>query len=867
MSRVSGVEPKFTHLLPTREGGVSRSVMLALSKESKLQSSSILSSECRFERPKVAGKFLYIGREKFWVRGVTYGAFRPDARGNEYHDLKIIQRDFAQMAANGLNAVRIPHTMPPRSLLDVAQEHGLRVMVGLSAEQYVGFLIDKKKAPDIEHCVRTSARACAGHPALLCYALGNEIPAPVVRWLGRRPVERYLERLYWIVKDADPEGLVTYVNYPTTEYLQLHFLDLVCCNIYLESQECYASYLGRLQNLAGDRPLLMSEIGLDSLRHGEETQAHVLDWQIRTSFAAGCAGVFVFAWTDEWHRAGADVDDWAFGLTDCERRPKPALANVRRAFAAVPFPLDLCWPRISVIVCTYNGSRTIRDCLDALLRVEYSNFEVIVVDDGSTDAAPEIACKYPVRLISTENRGLSSARNAGLEAATGEIVAYLDDDAYPDPHWLTYLAASFIHTTHAAVGGPNIPPAGDGPIADCVTNAPGGPVHVLLSDQEAEHIPGCNMAFRKAALRAIGGFDPQFRIAGDDVDVCWRLQKQGWTVGFNAAAVVWHHRRNSVRAYWKQQLNYGKAEALLERKWPEKYNAAGHLTWLGRVYGNGHTCPLGKLGRIYYGVWGSAPFQSLYQPAVGTLRSFLLVPEWYLVVVTLGALSALGLFWRPLAYVVPLFVLAAVASLVQAALSAGQACFASMPHSRVARLQLECLTAFLHLLQPLARLCGRLSCGLTPWRQGAPWLSLPRLRTSAVWSERWQDPFVRLQCLETAMRKGGGVVVHGGEYDRWDLEVQGGLLGAARMLMAVEDHGAGTQFVRFRSWPRFSRVAVLLTLLFALLSADAVEDRAWSAAAVVGAITLLLTLRTLNESAGAQAVILRAIKSAEEKEG
>jgi O-antigen biosynthesis protein len=492
---------------------------------------------------------------------------------------------------------------------------------------------------------------------------------------------------------------------------------------------------------------------------------------------------------------------------------------------------------------------------------------VIVIDDGSTDATAEIVGKYPVRLISTENRGLSSARNAGLEAATGEIVAYLDDDAYPDPHWLTYLAATFIHTTHAAVGGPNIPPPGDGPIADCVTNAPGGPVHVLLSDQEAEHIPGCNMAFRKAALRAIGGFDPQFRIAGDDVDVCWRLQKQGSTVGFNPAAVVWHHRRNSVRAYWKQQLNYGKAESLLERKWPEKYNAAGHLTWLGRVYGNGHTCPLGKLGRIYHGVWGSAPFQSLYQPAVGTFRSFLLVPEWYLVVVILGALSALGLFWRPLSYAVPLLVLAAVASLVQAALSAAQACLTSAPHSRVARLQLQCLTAFLHLLQPLARLYGRLRYGLTPWRQGAPWLSLPRRRTSAVWSERWQDPLARLQCLETAMRKGGGVVVHGGEYDRWDLEVQGGLLGAARMLMAVEDHGAGTQFVRFRSWPRFSRVAVVLSLLFALLSAEAVEDGAWSAAAIVGAITLLLMLRTLNESAGAEAVILRAIKSAEEKEG
>ena len=65
--------------------------------------------ECRFQRPKVAGKFLYVGQEKFWVRGVTYGAFRPDARGNEYHDLKIIRRDFAQMAANGRRRAHSTH--------------------------------------------------------------------------------------------------------------------------------------------------------------------------------------------------------------------------------------------------------------------------------------------------------------------------------------------------------------------------------------------------------------------------------------------------------------------------------------------------------------------------------------------------------------------------------------------------------------------------------------------------------------------------------------------------------------------------------------------------------------------------------------
>src|SRR6266571_4534280 len=96
-------------------------------------------------RPAVHGKFLASGDRKIYVRGVTYGAFRPDAQGHEYHDLDVIERDFAQMAANGFNAVRIPHTMPPRALLDVAYRHGLWVMVGLSAEQLIGFIIDKRR--------------------------------------------------------------------------------------------------------------------------------------------------------------------------------------------------------------------------------------------------------------------------------------------------------------------------------------------------------------------------------------------------------------------------------------------------------------------------------------------------------------------------------------------------------------------------------------------------------------------------------------------------------------------------------------------------------------------------------------------------
>src|SRR5206468_12923739 len=152
-------------------------------------------------------------------------------------------------------------------------------------------------------------------------ALGNEIATGIARWYGRRRVEQYLRDLYGGVKAEDPDGLVTYVNYPSTEYLELPFLDLLCYNVYLEQQAALEAYLARLQNIAGDRPVMLSEIGLDALRNGAAAQAVSLGWQIRTAFAGGCAGAFVFAWTDEWHRAGEQVEDWAFGITDRARRP------------------------------------------------------------------------------------------------------------------------------------------------------------------------------------------------------------------------------------------------------------------------------------------------------------------------------------------------------------------------------------------------------------------------------------------------------------------------------------------------------------------------------------------------------------------
>ena len=770
------------------------------------------------------------------------------------------------MRAHGINAVRT-YSVPPRWLLDLAEEEGLFVLVGVAWEQHVTFLSEPDRMRSIADRVRSGVGECAGHPAVLAYAIGNEIPASIVRWHGRRRIEKFLEELYRVATEEDPDTLVTYVNYPSTEYLQLPFLDLVCFNVFLEAEEEFEAYLARLQTLAGNRPLVITELGLDGLRNGDEAQADSLAWQLPTAFAAGCAGAFVFAWTDEWNRGGADIDDWRFGLTRADRSPKPALAAVEEAFASAPLRLELDWPRISVVVCTHNGAATIAECLEGCTALDYPNFEVLVINDGSTDRTAEIAADFDVRVISTQNSGLAAARNVGLRHASGEIVAYLDDDASPDPDWLRYLAAGFMTTPHAAIGGPNVPPD-DGFLADCIAKAPGGPIHVLVSDREAEHIPGCNMAFRREALDELGGFDARFRIAGDDVDICWQLQNAGWTIGFAPAAMVWHRRRGSIRAYARQQREYGKAEALLERKWPERYNRGGHVRWSGNVYRGQAQRALGRRRwRIYYGTWGSGLFQSVYERAPSTLASLPLMPEWHLLIAALAAMTLYGFAAQPLLFAVPAlgvpfsFVLLAVAVLALAwrATWAARAALPASRRPRAERMKATLVITYLHLLQPPIRLYGRLRHGLTPWRtRGARMLALPVPRKLEVWSENWASPTERLVRLEGELRLRQASILSGGSFDSWDLEVRGGVLGAARMRMAVEEHGRGRQLLRFRVWPRLPAGAIAVVVLAALFAALAASRGSLAGVAIFGALAIVFLVRLLRECAAAVALLLRA---------
>jgi GT2 family glycosyltransferase len=656
----------------------------------------------------------------------------------------------------------------------------------------------------------------------------------------------------------DPEGLVTYINYPSTEYLELPFLDLCAFNVYLETPQQLTAYLARLQNLAGDRPLVLAEVGLDSRRNGVFEQAASLRWQLASAFAAGCAGTFVFSWTDEWHRGGYDIDDWDFGLTDRQRTPKPALGVVEAAYSDLPFA-ERDWPRVSVVVCSHNGARTIRETCHALTRVDYPNMEVIVVDDGSVDATAKIASEYRFTVICTDNQGLSAARNTGAAAATGEYVAYLDDDAFPDPHWLKYLVHSFESGGHAAVGGPNIPPPGERLVATSVARSPGGPIHVLLDDNCAEHVPGCNLAVRRAMLDTVGGFDPQFRTAGDDVDYCWRILDANETIGYSPGAMVWHHRRDTVRGYLRQQRGYGHAEALLERKWPEKYNVVGHPTWKGSIYGPGDPRELSRRRwRVYYGRWGTGLFQRIYQPAPGVVASLPLVPEWWLILVALAALCGLAVMWTPLLFAIPVLLVAFGATVAEAARATQRGWAGERPPRGCL-----VLTVGLHLVQPFVRLVGRIGQGLRPWwRQHAVGLAAPVPRHRVTWSEGWRSSSDRLRDVENALLARSTPPIRAGDFDRWDLEVRAGLLGGVRLLHTVEEHGAGRQLVRFRLRPRLSGLAIVLPLILGVPAALAAASGARGAAVVLGAATLTGLLVALREASVAMALALGTVQDA-----
>jgi len=230
---------------------------------------------------------------------------------------------------------------------------------------------------------------------------------------------------------------------------------------------------------------------------------------------------------------------------------------------------------VSVVVPVLQAAEEIDVLLDALERLDYprDRFEILVVDNGSRDGTPSrVARRTGVRLLH-ENRIRSSyaARNRGVQAASGEWVAFTDADCAPEREWLRRLLAPPVPDDAGAVAGEVLALEASTPVQR-LTERYGIMKHAVTMPHKA--LPGfstANVAVRRALLRSLGGFREDVRFFGD-MELAWRMQIAcGATLVFRPDAVIRHRHRRTWGALWRQGLQHGQGVAFMKSVYPDRY--------------------------------------------------------------------------------------------------------------------------------------------------------------------------------------------------------------------------------------------------------------------------------------------------------
>jgi glycosyltransferase involved in cell wall biosynthesis len=219
-------------------------------------------------------------------------------------------------------------------------------------------------------------------------------------------------------------------------------------------------------------------------------------------------------------------------------------------------------PRVSVNIAVKDRREMLAACLDGLAAQTYRDFDVVVVDNGSTDGTPEEAARdrgLRLRVI-TQLGSLGAVRNAGVAASTGEIVAFVDSDCVPTRDWLAHGVAAFGDDSIATVQGATLPDP----------SAERGRWYVSQELTAFTHrYEACNLFYRRTALLAAGGFDEQIGFFGEDSVAGWAVRRLGYRERFAAAAVVHHAVTHpGMRWHLRRGLRYGNWNALA-RRFPE----------------------------------------------------------------------------------------------------------------------------------------------------------------------------------------------------------------------------------------------------------------------------------------------------------
>lgn len=225
-------------------------------------------------------------------------------------------------------------------------------------------------------------------------------------------------------------------------------------------------------------------------------------------------------------------------------------------------------PRVSIIVPVRNGAATIASCLESLLAQDYpaDRFEIVVVENDSSDDTAEVVARHPVRLLRTRTPGIANARNLGLAASDADVVAHTDTDCLADRRWLTELLKPYPDPAVGGVGGAIVPHAGqDGNAVELFSRRHPPLVNFISGrDEFLPHLYGANVSYRRGLLDQIGGYRRDL-IASEDVDASWRLQLQtGARLEYAPDAIIFHRDRSTAAGLMKQYRRYGYGEIVLD---------------------------------------------------------------------------------------------------------------------------------------------------------------------------------------------------------------------------------------------------------------------------------------------------------------
>jgi len=230
-------------------------------------------------------------------------------------------------------------------------------------------------------------------------------------------------------------------------------------------------------------------------------------------------------------------------------------------------------PGISVVIPVYNCRETADRCMASLARLDYPDYEVIVVDDGSTDGTAEICESYAgARIIRLDKGGPSRARNEGIKAARGEVIAFTDGDCVVDRPWLRELAGGFTGPDVAGVGGDQVSPDDDTDVGKMVQEFfktigfVTGYIKTGATIKDTDHNPSCNSAYRKEILEKVGGFNEDLW-PGEDVELDLNIRRLGYRLIFNPGAVVAHYRPRTYLGFARMMRRYGACQWPLVRKY------------------------------------------------------------------------------------------------------------------------------------------------------------------------------------------------------------------------------------------------------------------------------------------------------------